>query len=71
MNSYFLAGLIKPLFWLLVMLPFLALLRWLLNRYLRPRLKDRTWMQLQAPIGDVRAAVAILMAMVVGGFLVT
>jgi hypothetical protein len=40
-ESHFLAGLLRPLFWLLVMLPALALVRWALNRYLRPYLPER------------------------------
>ena len=44
-DSHFLAGVIRPFFWLLVMLPFLVLLRWLLGRYVRPHLSPR-WQQI-------------------------
>ena len=70
MESHFLAGALRPLFWLAVMLPFLLALRWLLNRYLRPRLKTSTWGVTQKPINDVGAAVAILVGIVIAGLLV-
>ena len=38
---HFLAGVFRPLFWLLVMLPLLALIRWLTGKYLAPRLPPR------------------------------
>ena len=71
METYFWAGLVKPFFWLLVLLPLLALLRWALNKYVRPNLKSSTWNYTQAPVGDVGAAVAILAAIVAAGLLVT
>jgi hypothetical protein len=70
-EPHFFAGLLKPLFWLAVVIPALAGLRWALNRYVRPRLKASTWDLTQAPVGDVGAALAILAAIIVGGLLVT
>lgn len=71
MGTYFWAGLAKPVFWLLVLIPLLALLRWGLNKFVRPSLKSSTWDYTQAPVGDVGAAVVILAAIVAAGLLVT
>lgn len=70
MESHYLAGLLRPLFWLLVMLPFLAGLRWLLLRYVRPHLKERTWFITQKPVNDVHAAIAIVAGIVLAGLLI-
>jgi hypothetical protein len=40
-ESHFLAGILRPLFWLLVLIPLLAALRWALGKYLAPRLSPR------------------------------
>lgn len=69
--EYFLAGIAKPFFWVAVMIPFLAGLRWALNRFVRPRLKSASWDYTQKPVGDVGAAVVILAGIVVAGLLVT
>jgi hypothetical protein len=70
-DPHFWAGVFRPFFWLLVMLPFLAGLRWVLNRYIRPRLSPGTWGASQKPVNDVWAAVLILCGIMAAGLLAT
>ena len=53
------------------MIPFLAGIRWLLGKYVRPRIKERTWFLSQKSINDVHAAVIIILGIALAGFLVT
>jgi hypothetical protein len=66
-DPHFLAGLLRPIFWLLVMLPLLALLRWALNRYVRPRLKPSAWAVSQRPVkvnDNALVAVVVVLALI-------
>ena len=70
MDNHFWAGVGRPIFWVLVMIPALAGLRWVLLRYLRPRLSSSAWGFTQKPVNDVVAAVAIIAGIVVAGLLI-
>lgn len=64
MEGHFLAGVLRPVFWLLVLIPLLAGVRWLVNRYL-PRSFGGS-----KPVNDVGVAVAIIAAIIAAGLLV-
>jgi hypothetical protein len=70
-DPHFWAGVLRPIFWVAVMIPLLLVLRLALNRYVRPRLTGGAWKRIQAPVGDVGAAVAILVVIVLAGLLVS
>jgi hypothetical protein len=64
-DPHFWAGVFRPFFWLLVMLPLLAGLRWVLLRYVKPRLPERAWSlsQTRVKISD-NALVAVVVVLV-------
>jgi hypothetical protein len=65
-DPHFWAGVFRPFFWLLVMLPFLAGLRWVLNRYVRPRLPSRAWAISQKPVKISDNALVVVVLVLVG-----
>jgi hypothetical protein len=65
-DPHFWAGVFRPFFWLLVMLPALAGLRWVLIRYVKPRLPSTVWNATQRPVRISDNALVIAVLVLVG-----